>query len=138
MDSTIVNNNPSVIEILLGTHTANEILAYMILGLIGALVFIILDVNKGVNNKENGSPAKFSWGYLLKRNLYRIILTPIFCYVWALAGLELVKYFELGGFINEYPFSKAVFILIGFYTDKISKFIQKFRNNKLDLKKIDN
>ena len=123
---------------ILGNTTGGEMLGYMVLGLIGASIYLIIKVSNR-KKTDNGKPEVWDWWFFFQDNILRVVLTLLFVYVWASNGDAMNKFFE-----EEVPwigsFGKGIYIAIGFLTDIIVVFIDKGRRkiqdwikNKVDI-----
>jgi|SRR5690606_8275573 len=107
-----------MIEILLGSNTPSQLLALLFLGMLGSTVFIILQVDKALKKTKQ----EFQWSILFRENWLRLIMTPIFVYVFAICGNAIMQLPVVSSFMAGHPIYESVqlvYLVIGFYIDKI-------------------
>lgn len=105
----------TVWEILLGGNTWEQLVAYVLLGLLGAFVWLAINIDNGIK-KNKRSPAEFNRKYLWKNNKLRLILTPILVYLCAIGGNTWPAVQE---FFSNYPQGILFYVVIGFSVDLI-------------------
>lgn len=103
------------LEVLSGGNTKEQLLAYILLGLLGATIWLAINLNKGIK-KNKHTPNKFDFWYFVADNWLRIFLTPIFVYLFALGGNSIEGVQEI---VAQYPAIQLTYVGIGFFTDKI-------------------
>ena len=72
--------DPSIWSYLLGNYTTNQFIAMFIFAFLG-MCFTLLILTTGRDPNSPNSPTKFNWGYLIKDNWKRIVLSLIVIYV---------------------------------------------------------
>lgn len=102
-------------EILLGGNSGGVLLAFIVLGMIGTFANLAIHVSKGIKDNYH-SPEKFDWKYFWVDNWLRIFLTPIAVYFLAIGGNQIP---QIQTIIGDYPWVSAIYLGIGFYSDKL-------------------
>lgn len=118
----------ALMEVLLGDLLLGQLLGFMILGLIGATIFLLVKIARR-HESINGNPEPWSWKFFWKDNLPRLFLTFILVYVWARFSDELTSVVPEGFQV----FGHVAYILIGLLTDFISEKILK-RISQIEIK----
>lgn len=120
-------------DILLGGNTAGELLAYMILGIVGMVFHILNHVNKGIKNNPD-SPGKFSLKYFVFNNLPRLGKTIILVYIASFSGSRIVDIPVVKDFVADWPIFQLVYLSIGYYLDRIVARLESFKKSEDDNK----
>jgi uncharacterized membrane protein YuzA (DUF378 family) len=109
---------------LIGELSIGELLAYFVLGMMGAMAYMLFKVSNRYKS-DNGKPDKWSWGFFWRDNFFRMGFTFIIVFSWAVFGNELTSFIPE----NFATLGKMSYFLIGLGTDFIvDKFVKKMRS----------
>lgn len=108
--------------VLLGKTVGGELLGFMIWGIIGASLYLMIKVYNRDKSK-NANPKPWSWVFFFWDNAPRMAITLTLVFIWSTWGGTISKWLpdsiqEAGGFI---------YLCIGFFTDIIVVAIGKIR-----------
>lgn len=101
-------------EIVFGTLTFGSLAAYALLGLMGAIVNLWMEVQER-NKQSMRSPSRFSISFLAWDNLKRIIATVIGIFIF-------IRFFQD---ITGYPLNALAAVVTGFNVDRFMQFLKK-------------
>lgn len=107
-------------DTLLGETLFAELVAYFVLAMIGATLYMRLRI-KNRHKSDNGKPEKWSWSFFIKDNLDRMLTTAILVFIWASHGHTIITH--LPEWASE--IGKGVYIVIGFLTDLIVVYLKE-------------
>lgn len=99
---------------LIGELSLGELLAYFVLGMMGAMAYMLFKVSNRFKS-DNGKPEQWSWSFFWRDNFFRMCFTFIIVFVWAIFGNELTSFIPA----DFATLGKMSYFLIGLGTDVI-------------------